>query len=228
MDWLAVKVWGPYACFARPEFNVERVSYDVMTPSAARGILEAIFWKPEFRWQVREIWILTKIQHITFLRNELAARQGQVPIFVEEQRQQRTTRALRDVAYLILAEPMLRPHATDDVAKYRDQFRRRVDRGQCYHMPYLGAREFAAYFAPPDGSEQPFDPTLTLSIGTMLFDWRYRQDPARPEMTFHRHGPQGVSTVKGWAEAVFFQAELRNGKLVIPPEQYKVVEENDA
>ena len=99
MDWLKVKVWGPYACFTRPEFNVERVSYDVMTPSAARGILEAIFWKPEFRWEVREIWILNPIRHIAFLRNELAARQGQVPFFVEDQRQKRTTRALKEVAY---------------------------------------------------------------------------------------------------------------------------------
>jgi CRISPR-associated protein Cas5d len=228
MEWLKVKVWGPYACFARPEFSVERLSYDVMTPSAARGILEAIFWKPEFPWEVREIWILNQIRHITVLRNELAARQGQAPIFVEEQRQQRTTRALKDVAYLILAEPILRPHATDDIAKYRDQFRRRIDRGQCYHMPYLGTREFAAYFAPPDGSEQPFDPTLALSLGTMFFDWQYRQDTARPEVTFHRHGSQGVSTVKGWAEALFFQAKLRNGMLIIPPDQYKEVGENGA
>src|SRR5713226_8066404 len=131
---LEVKVWGVLACFTRPEMKVERVSYEVITPSAARGVLEAIFWKPEFAWQVREIWVLRPIRHFSILRNEVKSKavvstaRGWAEegggYFAEDDRAQRHTLALRDVAYLIKADIVLKPHATDDIAKYRDQFRR--------------------------------------------------------------------------------------------------------
>jgi len=211
---LEVKAWGEYACFTRPEMKVERVSYPVMTPSAARGLLEAIFWKPEISWQVREIWVLNDIRHISILRNEvnhratLSAARGWARTgggyFADDadNRAQRHTLALRDVAYIIKADVVLASHATaEDVAKYRDHFRRRVNRGQCYHRPYFGCREFTASFDPPDGSEQPID--LTDDLGRMLFDLDYGLDSS------------GRGTPR------FFSGRLEGGILRIPPELYR-------
>jgi CRISPR-associated protein Cas5d len=208
---LEVKIWGEFACFTRPEMKAERVSYSVMTPSAARGVLEAIFWKPEFSWQVREIWVLNPIRHFSILRNEvnskaaLSTARGWTGTgggyFADEDRAQRHTLALRDVAYLIKADIVLAPHATDDVAKYRDQFRRRVSRGQCYHQPYFGCREFVACFGPPDGTERPID--LTDDLGYMLFDLDY------------------VADKSGRGTPHFFAAQLENGVLCIPPGFYR-------
>ena len=208
---LEVKVWGEFACFTRPEMKVERVSYPVMTPSAARGVLEAIFWKPEFSWQVREIHVFTEIRHFSILRNEVnskvAASSARSMMekggnyFAEEDRAQRHTLALRDVAYLIKGDVLLRPHATDDVAKYRDQFRRRVTNGKCHHTPYLGCREFAGFFGEPDGSERPIN--LTDDSGLILFDLDYEQ---------------GTS---GRGKPRFFSARLESGILKVPPELYK-------
>ncbi len=222
-----VKVWGPYACFTRPEFPVERVSYDVMTPSAARGILEAIYWKPEFFWQVREIWVLKEIRHITFLRNEIGVRQHDKPLLVEDCRQQRTTRCLRDVAYVIVAVPALRQHATDNLRKYQECFQRRIERGQCHHTPYLGTREFAACFSPPTSDDTPLE-SLSVDLGNVLFEYRYRQDPARPEIQFWRHDGEGRKMISGYAEALFFDAELTEGRLTVKPEEYGRLEAGDA
>jgi CRISPR-associated protein Cas5d len=205
---LHVKVWGELACFTRPEMKVERVSYPVMTPSAARGVLEAIFWKPEFEWHVREIWVLNPIRHFSILRNEINTRQSHRTaqkwedsgggFFADEDRAQRHTLALRDVAYVIKADAVLRSHADSDIAKYRDQFRRRVQRGQCMHRPYLGCREFAADFADLDGSEIPID--LTDDLGLMLGDLDYE--------------PDGTGTPR------FFPGQLVNGVLLVPPDIY--------
>src|SRR5215470_2839527 len=139
--YLNVRVWGELACFTRPEMKVERVSYPVMTPSAARGVLEAVFWKPEFRWHVQEIWVLKPILYTSILRNEVnsrqserAARSWQVDgggYDAAADRAQRHTLGLRDVAYVIAAQIELKPHADADPAKYRDQFRRRVRDGRC-------------------------------------------------------------------------------------------------
>jgi CRISPR-associated protein Cas5d len=211
---LAVKVWGPYACFTRPEMKVERVTYPVMTPSAARGVLEAIFWKPEFSWRIEEIRVLRPIRYYSILRNEVngtasdrsarAWEKGGGGFFADEDRAQRHTLALRDVAYIIRAGMALRPHATDDIAKYRDQFRRRVERGQCFARPYLGCREFAADFAEPAGDERPI--ALTDGLGPMLFDLDY---PAG-----------GVVLGKSSAQPRFFQATLEGGVLRVPVEMY--------
>ncbi len=208
---LEVKVWGELACFTRPEMKAERVSYPVMTPSAARGVVEAIFWKPEFSWQIREIWVLNPIRHFSILRNEVkskavvatAERWGKNGggYFAEEDRAQRHTLALRDLAYIIKADVALRDHATEDVAKYRDQFRRRVTQGRCYHRPYLGCREFAAAFGPPDGAERPIN--LTDDLGLMLFDMDYAP------------GNSGRGSPR------FFKARLDEGVLRVPTELYR-------
>jgi CRISPR-associated protein Cas5d len=211
---LEVKVWGEYACFTRPEMKVERVSYPVMTPSAARGLLEAIFWQPEIAWQIREIWVLHAIRYVSMVRNEVNHRAalagsggwarigGSYCADDAANRAQRHTLALRDVAYLITADLVLASHATTEpIAKYRDQFRRRVHRGQCYHRPYFGCREFTASFGPPDGRERPID--LTEDLGWMLFDLDYRPDNA------------GRSTPR------FFAGRLEHGILCIPPVLYR-------
>ncbi len=199
---LCVKVWGDYACFTRPEMKVERVSYPVMTPSAARGVLEAIFWKPEFEWRVREIHVQKPIRHISLMRNEVDKRiptKDAKPFFADETRTQRHTLALRDVAYLIYAEMVLKKHADKDIAAYRDQFRRRLARGECHYQPYLGCREFTAYFAQPSGDEQPLP--LNDDLGRMLGEIRFYP--------------------KGKTEPVFFHAYLRQGVLQVPDEIYR-------
>ena len=204
-----VKVWGDFACFTRPEMKVERVTYDVMTPSAARGILEAIFWKPEFAWRVLRIHVLRPVRRISLLRNEVNSKAAERTAkgwaesgggyFTDLDRTQRHTLALRDVAYLIEADVHLRTRTGDaHPAKYRAQFRRRVARGQCFHHPYLGCREFDAAFAEPDGSEQAID--RTEDLGRMLFDLRYGDD--------------------GRDRPLFFRARLEQGVLHVPQKLY--------
>ncbi|MEU8252182.1 type I-C CRISPR-associated protein Cas5c [Nonomuraea sp. NPDC048916] len=154
---LVVEVDGPYACFTRPEFKTERVSYPLMTPSAACGVLEAIFWRPEFDYRIEQIDVLKPISWMSIRRNEVssmlsmswirdAMADTSVHFDAEADRDQRNMVCLRDVAYRIHAQVRLRPHATDPVAKYRDQFRRRVERGACFSQPFLGVREFSASF----------------------------------------------------------------------------------
>lgn len=155
-------VWGDRACFTRPEMKVERVSYDVMTPSAARGILEAVHWKPAIRWRVDRIQVLRPIRFETLRRNEVGGKLPTASVVkamktrstralvksVEDDRQQRAATILRDVAYVIEAHFDLTDKAgTDDTAgKHLAVFDRRARKGQCFHMPYLGVREFPAHF----------------------------------------------------------------------------------
>lgn len=197
---LCVKVWGEYACFTRPETKVERVSYDVPTPSAARGILEAIFWHKPMQWRVLEIAVLKPIRRFSLLRNEVNVKMNPSSdgLSITDARTQRHTLGLRDVAYLIKANVYLPPGSENaDPAKYRDQFRRRVERGQCFHRPYLGCREFAACFGPPDGTEEAIEDTYDL--GLMLFDIDY--------------GPKNAPR--------FFEARLEHGVMRIPQELYE-------
>ena len=204
---LSVKVWGDYACFTRPEMKVERVTYPVPTASAARGILEAIFWKPEFAWRVEEIWVLKPIRYFSILRNEVNSRASERAAAAWQEsgggynaaadRAQRHTLALRDVAYIIRAQVELMPGVEADPAKFRDQFRRRVRDGRCFATPYLGCREFSACFAEPDGTEAPID--LTEDLGLMLLDLDYAPDG------------EGRGTPR------FFHAHLEHGVLRFPP-----------
>jgi CRISPR-associated protein Cas5d len=210
---LEVLVWGDYACFTRPETKVERVTYPVPTPSAARGVLEAIFWKPEFRWQVQEIWVLKPVQYVSLLRNEVNSRQSEASAkqwvkhgggyVAAENREQRHTLALRDVAYIIRADVELRPDVQETPAKYRDQFRRRVEEGRCFQRPYFGCREFAAYFDKPSGGEHPVD--VSEDLGSMLYDLDYAADGS------------------GKAVPRFFAARLEGGILRVPPREQLVL-----
>ncbi len=207
---LEIKVWGDLACFTRPELKVERVTYPVMTPSAARGVLEAVFWKPEFQWRIREIRVLKPVRYFSILRNEVSqiasiatARrmiERNEPNYAEDDRQQRHTLALRDTCYIISADVVPRADVREDPAKYRDQFRRRVARGQCHHMPYLGCREFATSFGEPDGAETPID--WDGALGMMLFDLAYAPDES------------------GFGTPRFFQATIEHGIMRVPQHLY--------
>lgn len=225
-----VKFSGDYACFSRPEFKVERVSYPVMTPSAARGALEAVFWKPEIRWEIRRIEVLEPIRTQTILRNEVAhqqsPRKGTGPFVVDRRRQQRSSLILRDVSYIVEADMIREPHADAPIPKWTSQFERRLERGQCFHRPYLGTREFPASFTHADGNEAPVDDNR--QIGTMLFDIARIPDEERAELSFHRHGPDGATEVKGRARPLFFEAELVDGVLEVPPELYEELRELEA
>lgn len=156
---IKLKVWGNYACFTRPENKAERVSYDVMTPSAARGILEAIHWKPAITWEVDKIHVLNPIKFQAFRRNEVENKisvsksdiEKQVikPYFIEEHRQQRASLFLIDVAYVIEAHFSLTSRAdeSDSEGKHLDIFNRRARDGKCFHRPYFGCREFSVHFS---------------------------------------------------------------------------------
>ena len=200
---LKLKTWGDFACFTS-ELRVERVSYPVMTPSAARGILEAIFWKPQIRYEVDEIAVLKPIQTVSVRRNEIqgkvavAGRDG-VKVWMKEppkfrpylvdsagrddaqgeNRTQRNSVMLRDVAYLISARLIIkRPTTEDNPQKYRRMFFERADSGQCFRQPYFGIREYVAHFALPDGAEQPVPETRDL--GVMLYDLDFPENVSPP------------------------------------------------
>ena len=207
-------VWGDYACFTRPEMKVERVSYDVITPSAARGVLEAIHWKPAIRWVIDHIRVLKPIRFENVRRNELghkistdsvrtAVRRGgseRLPILIDDDRQQRASTLLRDVAYVIEAHFVLTDKAADDdtEAKHLAMFNRRAVKGQCFHRPYLGTREFAADFAPV-GDAAPLDELpadqRNRDLGWMLHDIDFA-DGMSPR---------------------FFRAVVRDGVIDVPP-----------
>lgn len=192
-----IEVWGDFACFSRPEMKVERVSYDVMTPSAARGIFEAILWKPQIRWQITSIAILAPIQWTTIRRNEVtekaSARSGY--LVSDENRAQRSSTLLKDVRYQIRGYPVLtnKAGAEDSKIKYIEMFRRRVSKGQYYHQPYLGCREFACFFSLVSEA-RPIDETKDLAF--MLYDIEHLED--------------------GSYRPLFFRAALEKGILLVP------------
>jgi len=189
-----VKVEGDYACFTRPDLKVERMTYPCMTPSAARGILDSILWKPEFQWYVRRIQVLKPVRFATIKRNEIKAKQGQTPIIIEDKRVQRNSVVLRDVAYIIEASIFQSKHddknrpekyiGKKDIDTDHDGiFIRRVKKGQCWRRPYLGTREFAAEFMESAGDEQPIQETIP--IGSMLFDIFYDSHGKAQPLFFH-------------------------------------------
>lgn len=179
---LTVEVWGDYACFTRPELKSERFSYEVMTPSAAAGILKAIFWKPEFDYLVTSIEVLKPIRWFSVRRNEVnsmvtadwirrAKADPAVRYDVEQDRDQRNTVGLRDVAYRVHAQVVLLPHATTSAAGYREQFRRRVDRGACFSQPFLGTREFSASFGRATATApHPEDRDLGVMLHSIAYE----------------------------------------------------------
>ena len=204
-----LRVWGELACFTRPEMKIERVSYDVITPSAARGILEAIYWKPEILWHIDRIHVLRPIAFTSLRRNEvqqkipagsirtaMTAGRGRLGYFVDEgdNRQQRASMLLRDVEYVI--ESHFEVLSGDDPPqKHFEMFRRRAQKGQYFHHPYLGCREFPAHFEWFDGHPPRSALTGSRDLGWMLLDIDYQRNMA----------PQ------------FFRAQLVDGVVDVPP-----------
>ena len=191
MRGIILRVWGEYACFTRPEMKAERVSYDVITPSAARGILDAIHYKPAIQWQIDKIHVMKPIRFDSVRRNEVA---GKIPLrniktamnggdidlhqYASEERQQRAAMVLRDVEYILEAHFELtdKAGATDNEGKHIDIFRRRARNGQCHMQPYLGCREFPAHFELLE-KEIPQSPLSgETDLGWMLWDIDFHND----------------------------------------------------
>lgn len=204
MKSFCLEVAGDFACFTRPEMKVERVSYDVITPSAARSVFEAILWKPAIRWKVRKIEVLKPIHWISVRRNEVAAKasvrnaqtamgagRGNLALYIEEERQQRAGLFLRDVAYRLHAELLpVGEDALKNPAKYREMFQRRAEKGQCVNQPYLGCREFAARFRlVDDPTSEPAPLAESRDLGWMLYDMDFTVDDPKPK--FFRAEMQG-------------------------------------
>lgn len=222
-----VRARGPLGCFTRPEFKVERVSYEVMTPSAARGVLEAIHWKPAIRWVVTGIHVLAPVRFVSFKRNEVggrapvdAAKQGMrgrpvEPYFADADRQQRNTLALREVDYVIEAhfEATGKWGPDDTVAKHVAIFTRRLALGQTYHQPYLGCREFAAEVEPvTEVPESRLPPEWrNRELGLMLHDLEYGKRIV-PRFFPARIDPTGKVEVPPFEEAMVADGLARGGE----------------
>lgn len=206
-----LKVWGRNACFTRPEMKVERVSYDVMTPSAARGVLEAILWKPAIRWLVERIDVLAPIRWESVRRNEVGSVMSPRSngIFIEDQRQQRAGLFLREVAYIIHAylEMTGKAGPEDNLTKFKEMFLRRAEKGQCFHRPYLGCREFAADFALIRLEESLPEPiAVSRDLGWMLHDIHHD----------NRADKNHVHCCTESCRPSFFRGELKDGVLLVP------------
>ena len=195
---IRIEVWGNYACFSRPEMKTERVSYDVMTPTAARGLVEAIYWHPGLRYHSDKIYLLAPIRFTNIRRNEVkstllasaalsAAKGGRLPaLYTSQDIQQRAALVLQDVHYVIECHFDLTERAApgDNAGKFQDILRRRLTRGQCYHTPYFGCREFPACFREWPGGTVPTVP-LTQDLGWTLYDLDYK-DPQNIQPQFFR------------------------------------------
>lgn len=208
---IRLKVSGDHACFTRPEMKVERVSYDALTPSAARGILEAIHWKPAIRWVIDKIHVLEPIRFQSIRRNEVGHKApagkiksamkrgdlGGLNLLVDEDRQQRASTVLVSPAYVIEAhfEMTGRAGPDDSEGKHLDIFNRRAARGQCFHQPCLGTREFAARFEFLDpATPLPEAIAVDRDLGFMLFDIDH-ESKGRPSLFFRAVMEQGVIRV---------------------------------
>lgn len=221
-----LEVWGPMACFTRPELKVERVSYDVITPSAARAIFEAIFWKPAIHWQVTKIEVLNPIKWTSVRRNEVGAVASKNPIYIDEvkevngklkliNRQQKNTLLLKDVRYRIWAKLEFIPkrkraeqsdlfddkdHNDENPAKYNAMFERRASKGQCFTQPYLGTREFSASFRLVNTETDVLDAPIAENrdLGIMLYDMDFESNLKNPP-------------------AMFYRTRMENGVIIVPP-----------
>lgn len=211
-----LEVWGPMACFTRPELKVERVSYDVITPSAARAIFESIFWKPAIHWQVTKIEVLKPVKWTTIRRNEVGAVASKTSIYIEEKRQQKNTLMLQDVRYRIWARSEFIPkrrrkgeesslfdeflHPDENPAKYNAMFERRASKGQCFNQPYLGTRECSCSFRLVNPETEELDAPISESrdLGIMLYDMDFEANSKNPP-------------------AMFYHARMECGVIIVPP-----------
>lgn len=215
-----LEVWGDYACFTRPELKVERVSYDVITPSAARAIFEAILFKKyAMRWQVTKIEVLNPIKWTSVRRNEVGATANvkSTGIYIEDKRQQKNTLLLKDVKYRLWAKLVFipvserpkeafakhKPGADENPMKYYQMFERRATQGQCFTQPYLGTREFSASFRLVNPETEELAPALSAEqggnrdLGIMLYDMDFSD-------------PKDI-------QALFYRAEMKEGVIIVPP-----------
>lgn len=207
-----LEVWGAMACFTRPELKVERVSYDVITPSAARAIFDAIFWKPAIKWEVAKIEVLNPIRWTAIRRNEVGAvgSPKKTEIFIEDNRQQKNTLCLRDVRYRLYAKQVFIPkekrkgesrqgNEDENPGKYNAMFERRASKGQCFNQPYLGTREFSASFKLISSEEEKSVMPIAedKDLGIMLYDMDFSN-------------PKNI-------QAMFFRAEMKQGTIIVPP-----------
>ena len=208
-----LEVWGDWACFTRPELKVERVSYDVITPSAARAIFEAILFKRyAMRWQVTKIEVLRPIKWATIRRNEVGAVASKSPIIIEDKRQQKNTLLLLDVRYRIYAKLVFipvkdrpkeafakhQPSADENPMKYYQMFERRASQGQCFTQPYLGCREFSANWKNIESTDNLDYPLAEdRDFGIMLYDMDFEENPQKPN-------------------AMFYRAQMKKGVIVVP------------
>lgn len=218
-----LEVWGDMACFTRPEFKVERVSYDVITPSAARAIFEAILFKKyAMRWQVTKIEVLNPIKWASIKRNEVGAVASKKaePIYIEDKRQQKNTLALRDVRYRLWAKLVYipvkdrpkeafakhQPGDDENPMKYCQMFERRASHGQCFTQPYLGTRECAALWRLVDIAHESLTAALNESrdLGIMLYDMDFESNPRSPE-------------------AMFYRPQMHEGVIIVPPKDSEEV-----
>lgn len=215
-----MEVWGDYACFTRPELKVERVSYDVITPSAARAIFEAILFKKyAMRWQVTKIEVLMPIKWASVRRNEVGATASikSAGIYIEDKRQQKNSLLLKDVKYRIWAKLVFipvserpieafakhKPGDDENPMKYYQMFERRAEQGQCFTQPYLGTREFSASFRLVNPDKDDLLPALSAEqggnrdLGIMLYDMDFSN-------------PIDI-------QAMFYRAEMKEGVIIVPP-----------
>jgi CRISPR-associated protein Cas5d len=232
---IILEVSGDYALFSRPEMKVERVSYDVITPSAARGILEAIYWKPQIRWIIDRITVINPIRFTNIRRNEISKKassptaalvaeggNGSLGIYVDEERQQRASLLLRDVRYLIHASVHIldtrierggeKTPANEAAGKHLEMFKRRARKGQAFQQPYFGCREFPVCFTlHEDESTLPM-PHDSLAgekdLGFMLHDLEFDQNPK-------------TKAVKSTTPH-FFRAQMKNGIIEVPELPFKI------
>ena len=224
-----LEVWGDMACFTRPELKVERVSYDVITPSAARAIFEAIFWKPAIRWQVTKIEVLNPVKWTSIRRNEVGAVASprSEAILIEDKRQQKNTLCLKDVRYRIWAKLVFIPQrdrkydksknelidaeesqmlrTDENPGKYNAMFERRAGKGQCFNQPYLGTREFSCSFRLVKENEV-LEPAIQedRDLGIMLYDMDFEHNKEKPD-------------------AMFFRAKMDKGVIIVPNKDSKEV-----
>lgn len=215
-----LEVWGEWACFTRPELKVERVSYDVITPSAARAIFESILFKRyAMRWQVTRIEVLNPIKWTTIRRNEVGALAGKSLIYIEDKRQQKNSLLLQDVRYRLYARLVFipvknrpkeafakhKPGDDENPMKYYQMFERHASQGQCFTQPYLGCREFSAnwkYITSTDSLVRPL--AEDRDLGIMLYDMDFEGNPNKPD-------------------AMFFRAKMQQGVIVVPDKESKEV-----
>lgn len=215
-----LEVWGDNACFTRPELKVERVSYDVITPSAARAIFEAILFKRyAMRWQITKIEVLNPVKWMSIRRNEVGALASKSPIYIETKRQQKNSLILKDVRYRIWARLIFIPVKSrpeeafakhgpgkdENPMKYYQMFERRAVQGQNFTQPYLGCREFSAgwrFIEDTSNLEAPI--AEDRDLGIMLYDMDFEKNAKNPE-------------------ALFFRAQMKQGVVIVPDKDSKEV-----